>query len=79
VTIEGYIDYQRREFCKDVACSLQQELAKHPEGSPEYERLRATCRTDCLHTTWQFHHWLMDHGYVIVRKADVESPRKEET
>ena len=66
MTIEGYVEYQRREFCKDVKCPVQLELNAQEPGS-EYERIRQTCRTDCRYTTWQFHHWLIDKGYLIVR------------
>ena len=76
MTLEGYVEYQRREFCKDVKCPVQTELMTKPEGSEEYERLRQTCRTDCRYTTWQFHHWLIDKGYLIVRPADTSGPRE---
>lgn len=67
MTIKGYIEYQQREFCKDVKCPVQLELNVQRPGSEEYERIRQTCRTDCQYTTWQFHHWLIDKGYLIVR------------
>ena len=67
MAIEGYVDYQRREYCKDVACPVQLELNAQVPGSEEYERIRQTCRTSCVHTTWEFHHWLIDKGYLIVR------------
>lgn len=67
MAIKGYVEYQRREFCKDVRCPLQLELDAQAPGSAEYERIRQTCQTDCQCTTWQFHHWLIDKGYLIVR------------
>ena len=67
MSIEGYTYYKRREFCKDVRCLIQQELDAQVDGSEEYERIRRTCKTDCGYTTYQFHHWLIDKGYVIVR------------
>jgi len=67
MAIKGYVEYQRREFCKDVRCPLQLELDAREPGSEEYERIRKTCQTDCRYTTWQFHHWLIDKGYLIVR------------
>jgi len=30
---EGFIEYKRREFCKDVKCPVQQELDKRNEKS----------------------------------------------
>ena len=65
--IKGFIDYKRREFCKDVKCSVQLELETHEEGSEEYERTRRICKEDCRYTTYEFHHWLIDKGYLIKR------------
>ena len=65
--IPDYIDYKPREFCKDVKCPVQLELNSRKEGSEEYEKIRKTCGTGCKFTTWQFHHWLIDKGYLIVR------------
>jgi len=76
MALEGYVEYQRREFCKDVRCPVQVELMASPEGSDAYERLRQTCREACRYTTWQFHHWLIDKGYLIVRPAG--TPATEE-
>jgi hypothetical protein len=64
---EGYVEYKRREFCKDVKCPVQVDLIKQIEGSPEYEKIRQKCGTACLYSTWQFHHWLIEKGYLIVR------------
>ncbi|MCL2690683.1 MAG: hypothetical protein FWE56_00290 [Candidatus Bathyarchaeota archaeon] len=64
---EGFVEYKRREFCNDVKCSVQLELNKQVEGSEEYERVRRTCVLGCLFSTYQFHHWLIDKGYLIVR------------
>jgi len=67
MSIKGYVDYKKREFCNDVKCSVQLELNSKKQGSREYENVRQICRTDCRFTTWQFHHWLIDKGYLIVR------------
>lgn len=67
MTIKGHVEYKRREFCKDVKCSVQLELDAQKEGSEEYEKIRLTCKTNCRYTTYQFHHWLIDEGYLIVR------------
>lgn len=64
--IKGYIDYKRREFCKDVKCPLQIRLDAGDPGSEEYEKIRHECKTDCKYTTHQFHHWLIEKGYLIV-------------
>lgn len=65
--MDGYIEYKRREFCKDVKCPVQLELSRIEEGSAEYEKTRLTCKESCRYTTYQFHHWLIDRGYLIVR------------
>ena len=67
MTIKGYADYKRREFCKDVKCPVQLELEKAAEGSKEYQDTRAVCTNKCRYTTYEFHHWLIDKGYLIVR------------
>jgi len=64
---EGFVEYKRREFCKDVKCPVQQELDKLNEKSKEYEQLRQKCSTACCYTTWQFHHWLIEKGYLILK------------
>ena len=65
--IKGFADYKRREFCKDVKCPVQMELNAQKEGSPDYENIRKTCKTDYKRTTYRFHHWLIEKGYLIVR------------
>lgn len=70
MSIEGFVDYKRREFCNEVNCVVQVELNKLPAGSEEYEKIKKTCRNDCKYTTWQFHHWLIEKGYLIVRPKD---------
>ncbi|MCL2358429.1 hypothetical protein [Candidatus Bathycorpusculum sp.] len=67
MTLEGYVAYKRREFCKDVQCLVQVELNGHVEGSASYEQTRKKCSQGCLYTTWQFHHWLIEKGYLILR------------
>jgi hypothetical protein len=67
MSIKGYVDYKRREFCKDVKCPVQMELDAQKEGSEEYEKIRKTCKTNCRYTTYQFHHWLIEKSYLIVK------------
>jgi hypothetical protein len=43
MTIEGYVEYQRREYCKGVKCPVQLELEAQTPGSAEYERIRKIC------------------------------------
>jgi len=69
MAIPGYVDYRRREFCKDIKCPIQRLLDEAAEGSADYEEVRGICKTDCIHTTYEFHHWLIQHGYEVVRRA----------
>jgi hypothetical protein len=65
--IPGYVEYRKREFCNDIGCPVQMDLNKIVPGSPEYEATRQGCMSACRFTTWQFHHWLIERGYIIVR------------
>lgn len=65
--IDGYVEYKSREFCKDVKCPVQLLLDTREKGSEEYERIREICKAGCLHTTREFHYWLIDKGYLIVK------------
>jgi hypothetical protein len=67
MALEGFINYKRREYCNDVKCPVQMEMNTKKEGSEEYEKLRLTCQTACLHTTYEFHQWLIKQGYEIVK------------
>jgi len=67
--LEGFKDYQRREYCKDIACPVQQLLDEAEAGSTAYDRIRSICQNACIHTTYEFHHWLIDKGYLIVKPA----------
>jgi hypothetical protein len=67
MAMAGYVDYQAREYCRDIQCPVQLELNSLAAGSADYERVRAQCRTGCRHTTWEFHRWLIEHGYEVVR------------
>jgi len=67
MTISGYVDYKRREYCKNIQCPVQLKLDKAKDGSAEYEQIRLTCKTNCCKTTYEFHHWLIDQGYQVVR------------
>lgn len=66
-SIEGYSDYKRREYCNDVKCPVQMVLNREKEKSARYEEIRAICAARCIHTTYEFHHWLIGKGYLILR------------
>jgi len=68
--VEGFTEYKRREFCKDVSCPVQISLNSLVEGSVAYEQTRQKCSSACLYTTWQFHHWLIEKGYLILKPAE---------
>jgi hypothetical protein len=70
MSLEGYVEYQRREFCNDVKCLVQMLLNKQESGSAEYDEIRRICQTDCIHTTYEFHHWLIKQGYLLVRPTE---------
>ena len=69
--LDGHVDYKRREFCNDVKCPLQLLLNKQDEGSEGYEEIRRICKENCIFTTYDFHHWLIEKGFLIVK------PKKE--
>ena len=67
MTIKGFTEYKRREFCKDVKCPVQLDLEQQIEKPEAYEKIRRKCSTSCCFTTWQFHHWLIEKGYLILK------------
>lgn len=69
MSIEGYVDYQRREYCKDLPCPIQVLLDQEDKGSEKYESLRNICKSDCIHSCHEFHQWLIQKGYLVVRPA----------
>ena len=73
---EGFTEYKRREFCNDVKCPVQTELNKHEEKSEAYEKIRRTCSTACCYTTYQFHHWLIEKGYIILVSLELKNNQR---
>jgi hypothetical protein len=67
MSVKGFTEYKPREFCNDVQCPVQMELNNQRDKPEECERIRQTCRTSCRYTTWQFHHWLIEKGYLILK------------
>jgi len=70
MSIGGYVDYRRREYCKDVGCPLQLLLDKQEPESESYGEIRSICKNHCIHSTYEFHHWLTGKGYLIVRPGE---------
>jgi hypothetical protein len=73
MAIEGFAEYKRREFCKDVKCSVQVKLNGLTAGSPDFEETRKKCSNACLYTTWQFHHWLIEKGYLLLLSTQLKA------
>jgi hypothetical protein len=67
VPIEGFVEYKRREYCNDIGCPVQMIMNNKPQDSKDYDDLREICRAKCLHTTYEFHHWLIEKGYLLLR------------
>ncbi len=65
--IDGFREYKRREYCNDIKCPVQVALNTVPEKSRAYETIRKTCVSNCQHTTYEFHHWLMEKDYLILK------------
>jgi hypothetical protein len=63
--IEGFVEYKRREYCNDIECPIQVMMNKKTQE--DYNDLREICMKNCLHTTYEFHHWLIEKGYLLVR------------
>jgi hypothetical protein len=73
MAFEGYVEYQRREFCHDVECPLQTLLDRCESNTSDYQQIRRICQADCLRTTYEFHHWLIEKGYLLIRPAEHDS------
>ena len=65
--ISGLRDYKRREYCNSIKCPVQMQMNEKGEKSKEYEALRETCQKKCVHTTYEFHHWLIENGFLVVK------------
>ncbi len=64
---EGFVEYRRREFCRDVRCPVQALLDGEKEGSARYEKVRAVCGSSCIRSAHEFHRWLTDRGFLILK------------
>ena len=67
VPIEGFVEYKRREYCNDIQCPVQVMMNKKAQDSTDYNDLRGICQEKCLHTTYEFHHWLIEKGYLLIK------------
>jgi hypothetical protein len=42
-------------------------LDAQQQSSEAYGKIRQDCKTNCKYTAYQFHHWLINKGYLVVR------------
>jgi hypothetical protein len=76
MSLEGFIEYKAREFCNDVKCQVQMTLNTLKDKPEAYELIRQTCKTSCRYTTWQFHHWLIEKGYIILANLKLKNSER---
>ena len=69
--MDGFVEYKRREYCNDIECPVQMIMNKKSGGSADYNDMREICSKNCLHTTYEFHHWLIGRGYLLVRPDNI--------
>jgi len=67
MSLPGYVEYKRREYCKDIECPIQLLLERQEPNSGSYDEIREICVKHCIHTTYEFHHWLIEKGYLVVK------------
>ena len=65
--LTGHRDYERREYCKDIACPVQLLLDKQSPDSEGYQEVWELCINSCIHSTYEFHHWLIEKGFLVVK------------
>jgi len=66
-SISGYKDYTKREFCKAIKCPVQVCLDKEKAGTAGHDDVRKICKEGCMHSTHEFHSWLINAGYLVVK------------
>lgn len=55
-------EYKKLEFCIDVSCQHY-----WPESTHCQEHCGVNNKSNCNFTAKEFHHWLKDNGYKIVK------------
>lgn len=61
--------YQKREFCIAKKCIVLEEIELDPKA-------KERCKEDCEFTAWEFHDWLQEQGFSIIKFDDDEKPEK---
>ena len=64
---DGFREYERREFCRDIRCPVQLLLEKAEQGTDSYQEIRRICVDSCIHSTYEFHHWLIEKGFLVIK------------
>ena len=57
-------EYQKYEFCKAVNCSC------YTPGAKDLQVLPNCITSDCVMTAKEFHHWLMDNWFKIIKENE---------
>lgn len=57
-------EYQSREFCRSIKCSVQQNI---DNGVLTKDQLRRVCQK-CK--AYEFHQWLKENNYSIIQKEE---------
>ncbi len=76
MAIKGFAEYRKREYCNDVRCPVQLMMNGKVEGSAEYGELRGICLKGCLRTTHEFHKWLIEKGFLLVKPENTGGKTK---
>ncbi len=61
--------YEKREFCKAMKCKRLETLNEEFE-SDRFGGVvlgKELCKSDCMYSAWQFHDWLQENGFNIVK------------
>lgn len=68
--IEGYVEYPKRLYCREVKCPVQALLDAEQPGTPKHDEIRNVCKVGCLQTSHSFHAWLNANGYLVVKPVE---------
>jgi len=61
-------EYQHGEFCDAVKCEIRLKLNKAKPDSSEYKRLKLICKNNCKKTAYEFHDWLINEHFSILKQ-----------
>lgn len=73
--------YQKREYCKAIKCPHQVNLEIEKERGIDslIEKAKKKCKQNCIKKAHEFHEWLQQNGYTILKDNSkrMEMIRKE--